>query len=355
MMEHFTVFKYGKEYASFPLLKKLEDRILIGYFTAPIPDHMGIFWWNIGESFNQGETWEWTRKGESFREEYDWPAHSPRERSDRFTIERDHIKIMTGSYGFKIEKDRFKGNVIRSSRNLFHETSSDNWKTMRQKHYVVPGVKAILTFPRSLQVEDLILVPAYALFYKSDESRCLVWRSEDQGKTFRLWNMFPDGINGNEMAFVSTSSGILAHIRSDKHPFLMESWSEDNGKTWAYPTNVCGEGQKSVVGGPPHLLRLKDGRILCSYGYRKEIGSMGIRAIISEDEGETWLSPVSLRQDGGYLSSLRKKSWFKKSVWPGNDVGYPVSIQIEDGKVLTAYYITCEDRVTHIAVTRWKP
>ena len=37
------------------------------------------------------------------------------------------------------------------------------------------------------------------------------------------------------------------------------------------------------------------------------------------------------------------------------DVGYPVSIQLPDGEVLTAYYITPADNVTHSAVTIWRP
>ena len=37
------------------------------------------------------------------------------------------------------------------------------------------------------------------------------------------------------------------------------------------------------------------------------------------------------------------------------DVGYPVSLQLPDGDVLTAYYITPADNVTHSEVTRWTP
>jgi len=356
-MKHTIIFKSKNRYSSFPLLKKLSDRILIGFFSAPIPDHMGLFWWNIFESFDQGETWRYTQKGES---PYDWnllPAKSPREISDRFICEHDGLKIFTGSYGFAFEKDR----RISKSTSLFHKSFSDNLKTY-QKIYEIPGIDIILTFPRSLQINDskhenLILIPAYALLSGSNLSRCFVWRSSNGGKDFHLWNMFPDGVDGNEMAFINTKNGILAHIRSDKHPYLMESQSNDLGKTWTYPVNISHRFNnkiKSIIGGPPHLLRLRDNRILCSYGYR--FTPMGIRAIISTDEGKTWSAPIILREDGGYSSSLYKRRLKNKFKLPsaGNDIGYPVSIQIDDGSILTAYYITCKDQITHIATTKWK-
>jgi len=356
-MKHSIIYKNKNRYSSFPLLKKLKDRILIGFFTAPIPDHMGLFWWNVWESFDEGETWHASMKSESYYE-WDWPAVSPRERSDMFTCELNpfpsHLKMATGSYGFKINKDK----SISKSNSLFYRISPDNWKrTIYQRFYEIPGIDIIVTFPRFFQKINLILVPAYALLSEYDISRCFVWKSEDYGVTFRLWNMFPDGVNGNEMAFIDTKKGILAHIRSDQHPWLMESWSQDQGTTWTYPTNVyydSGDDRGNIYGGPPHLLRLKDGKILCTYGYRKQ--PMGIRAIISNDEAKTWCAPIILREDGGYLSSLHKRKWrnrFKLS-GTGNDIGYPVSVEVSNNKILTAYYITNSDKITHIATTKWE-
>ncbi|HDY88980.1 MAG TPA: exo-alpha-sialidase [bacterium] len=239
-----------------------------------------------------------------------------------------------------------------------HQIYKDNTSIIN-RNYIFPDVDIILTFPRPLHLEsnldygNLTLIPAYALLSEYEFSRCFVWRSTDNGKTFQLFNMFPDGINGNEMAFVQTKNGILAHIRSDNHPYLLESWSDDFGQTWSYPAGVTFQkSNKAVVGGPPHLLKLHDGRLLCTYGYRFE--KMGIRGIISENDGFTWQEPIILRDDGGYLSSLYKKKFLRKLPPPGNDIGYPVSIQLKDGAILTAYYITCEDKVTHIATTTWK-
>jgi len=50
---------------------------------------------------------------------------------------------------------------------------------------------------------------------------------------------------------------------------------------------------------------------------------------------------------------LNKKKWFGKT-YPQNDIGYPVSIQLKDESILTAYYITTEDKITSICTTKWK-
>jgi hypothetical protein len=38
-----------------------------------------------------------------------------------------------------------------------------------------------------------------------------------------------------------------------------------------------------------------------------------------------------------------------------SDVGYPQSVQLLDDSILTAYYITLEDGVSHAACTKWNP
>ena len=168
--------------------------------------------------------------------------------------------------------------------------------------------------------------------------------------------MFPDECNINEMAFIWVHDRILAHLRSDEHSYIMESWSKD-GITWTYPMNIT-DGQNSIIGGPCHLLKLIDGRFLCTYGYRER--PMGIRAMISDD-GDIWDKGYSLRNDGGYASSLHKQNfWQKWTVWGNNldkhgmDMGYPTAIQCSDESILVAYYITNADGITHITTTKFK-
>jgi sialidase-1 len=119
-----------------------------------------------------------------------------------------------------------------------------------------------------------------------------------------------------------TSGRVIMMIRATVRPYndqdprcvLWESYSDDNGRTWVdpFPTPLWGF--------PPHLLLLSDGRVLCTYGYRRP--PYGERACVSVD-GITW-SPddeLVLRDDA-----------------PNGDLGYPASIEIEPGLILSVYY-----------------
>jgi hypothetical protein len=111
--------------------------------------------------------------------------------------------------------------------------------------------------------------------------------------------------------------------------------SDDDGATWhhlARPVPDTGSG-----GNPPTLLRLSDGRLCMTYGYRAQ--PYGIRARLSDDEGRTWGEPIVLRGDGG-----------------SHDLGYPRTVQRPDGAVVTVYYFN--DRPGgegYIAGTIWRP
>jgi len=91
-------------------------------------------------------------------------------------------------------------------------------------------------------------------------------------------------------------------------------------------------------GNPPHMIRLQDGRIALTYGWREK-PYYGIRARISADEGVTWDEEFILRGDG--------------DVW---DLGYPRTVQRLDGMCVTIYYFkdnTSKER--YIAATIWNP
>lgn len=109
--------------------------------------------------------------------------------------------------------------------------------------------------------------------------------------------------------------------------------SDDNGLTWCFLSRV------NEWGAPAHLLVLRDGRLLCTYGRR--VPPYGIRTKISEDGGESWGTELIIRDDGG--------SW---------DVGYPRTALRNDGKVIAVYYINkgndvvnCCGGVRHISAS----
>lgn len=116
--------------------------------------------------------------------------------------------------------------------------------------------------------------------------------------------------------------------------------SDDWGRTWHYLSRLAytdpgNEGHHN--GNPPSLVRLEDGRLLACFGYRGE--PYGIRARISRDDGKTWGRLIHLRDDG--------RKW---------DLGYCRTVVRPDGKVVTIYYFTTQQRPEmHIAATIWDP
>src|SRR5262249_21192717 len=110
----------------------------------------------------------------------------------------------------------------------------------------------------------------------------------------------------------------------------------DDGGSWEFLDRAVPDtGAKS--GNPPSLVRLRDGVLALTWGYRSPPYS--IRARTSRDNGRTWSDTIVLRDDG--------------AAW---DVGYTRSVQRPDGKMVTVYY-WCADarRERTIEATIWEP
>jgi len=109
--------------------------------------------------------------------------------------------------------------------------------------------------------------------------------------------------------------------------------SSDDGASWyrlAEPAIDNG-------GNPASMVRLEDGRIAMTYGWRH--APYGIRARISNDYGQSWGGEQILRDDGA--------SW---------DIGYPQTVQRADGKCVTIYYYHHADQPErYISATIWDP
>jgi hypothetical protein len=83
---------------------------------------------------------------------------------------------------------------------------------------------------------------------------------------------------------------------------------------------------------------------------------MGIRAVLSNDDGRTWdtANPIILRDDGGTVSSLWYNAVGHEPGRGGSDLGYPITVQFTDGSLFTCYWFTGADGITHAASTRWR-
>lgn len=179
-----------------------------------------------------------------------------------------------------------------------------------------------------------------------EEGRVFCARTTDGGKGFGFVSWIgpePEGFAIMPASVRLPDGRILVAIRcrEGKRDLKTErNWidlyaSDDAGATWATvnrPVPDTGRG-----GNPPAMIRLRDGRVCLTYGYRDAPFEMCAR--LSEDSGATWGREVVLREDGG-----------------NHDVGYPRTVQRADGRVVTVYYFNDHaDGERYIAATIWEP
>ena len=163
-----------------------------------------------------------------------------------------------------------------------------------------------------------------------------VMRSTDGGETWERDGIITAGIpelSFSELRILSLGNdGVLAGMRTQEANFCV-SHSDDGGRTWSPPeeTPIYCRGSS-----PLDLLLLDDGRVLATYGHRRE--PFGVRACLSEDGGRTWDvgNEVVLRDDG-----------------LDRDMGYPSSVQLPGGSIFTTYYWHHEDQIRHIRSLKW--
>ncbi len=166
------------------------------------------------------------------------------------------------------------------------------------------------------------------------------YESCDDGKTWTYLAdiQVPQGCQANYMyephAVELPDGKILGAIRvqsSKLEPdftiYLCES--TDGGKTWSVPrpTGICGS--------PPHLTVHSSGAVILSYGRRAKL--FGQRARISYDGGATFGEEIVISEEA-----------------ESDDLGYPSSVELSDGRLLTVYYqILPGDDFASILYTKW--
>lgn len=365
LMNHFVVFKEQGYYCGMPNIRSLSDgRLMVSARVQTWASHSPVGGWYAFVSNDNGETW--IKDGNPSLPP-NWPASSNREKLERIEwVMTDGSYLCAGAVGQEVwpstRRQEAEGRGLRiiphpfdndsiqvGGHKLFVQRSTDHGKSWRRREWDLPNMSILNGNRPPLFLSDgTILLHLYGVDRVGNHSH-YIWRSSDEGRTWRMYPMGTHGygIESNETGMVEVSPGrILAHTRVeavDDNRYLLERWSDDAGKTWTDPVGT------GIWGFPADLLRLRDGRIVCCYGYRRSPG--GVRAVLSDDGGETWDldNMIILRDDGGYPSALKDHNQNWRS-----DVGYPVSIQLDDESILTTYYITCSDRITHTAVTRWR-
>ncbi len=165
-----------------------------------------------------------------------------------------------------------------------------------------------------------------------------VCESTDDGQTWRWLAEIPTRKSDvakdyHELHAIEARDGtILVQIRNHNKTNSGETLqceSADGGKTWSEPHPI------GVWGLPSHLLRLRDDRLLMTYGHRR--APLGNQARLSEDNGKTWSEAMILSGDG-----------------ISGDLGYPSTVQVDDGSLVTVWYETMKGQPKAVLrQTRW--
>ncbi len=295
--------------------------------------------------------------------------------------ERQEIKDMIGREQFlSITKD---GVLFSSSHLLIQDVnnkdnytsgwlhrSEDGGKTWERHRATVDGPLrcGIPEEHGSNSSRNVVELPDGDLLYGvaiRDSAIAYMWRSFDRGKTWdksqrvaiRGYYDNADPFFAEDYTFLN-ASGRLYHWCRVGHPSPMTSmadgrvcpsgndhcdrmmWttSDDLGKTWSQVTDFGDYGQMY-----PRVLKLKDGRLLMTFTQRGMSHPLGLRAIVSYDDGESWdfdsdqliiegFTPWALSSGGGF----------------GN------SIQLADGKLVSCYSYADAGGKPQIEVVRWE-
>jgi hypothetical protein len=190
-------------------------------------------------------------------------------------------------------------------------------------------IRTVVSTPHGpIQLRDGRVLYVGSVYPGAFTQRVLIEESTDDGRSWfvlselRLprdadWNLYePHMCEAGDGRLIVQ---LRAHPQDDSgdetRRCLWQATSEDGGRTWTRPE------QTPIFGFPPHLLRLRDGRLLTTYGRRYP--PMGQRACLSRDDGETW--------DVEHEIIIGREA-------PHFDLGYPSSVELNDGRILTVYY-----------------
>lgn len=206
-----------------------------------------------------------------------------------------------------------------------------------------------------IELEDGTLLLSVYRSVPTQVEKAYLIRSWDGGKTWKDVSLIAEdkrgdvsmfqGTNFNETAILNLGNGkLLSMIRGDSSYYtdgaympiggigeLSYAFSDNAGFSWSHPK------PSGIWGQPGHLLKLNNGVILCTYGYRKT--PYAVKACFSYDNGKTW--------DLDNIITIKENC----PIW---DMGYPMSCQREDGKIVTVYYWVDEQNNRYIEAAIWE-
>ena len=314
----------AKEVCAWPAMTKLPNgTLLIANFNRP----------SHGRMIGDVDCWASEDQGKSWTQRATAAPHEPGTNSNRMnvafgTLANGDALLATSGWSLKPDSASPTGFEIDRVLPIWLCRSTDsgrNWSIDRQGFPpdAPDGGRQIPFGPIYTGSTGVVLMPTYSTPLAGDPpkptwNRVYVHRSTDAGKTWGSVVSLDAEMRLNETALLHVEGRRwLAFARFDR---LYQYESLDDGLTWSKNGPVT---EKACY--PSNPIKLSDGRLLLSYGNRTS-GDPRVEALLSSDGGKSWSAPVR-------LIDLAKSADGKLE-----DMGYPSSIELPGGNVITAYY-----------------
>lgn len=177
------------------------------------------------------------------------------------------------------------------------------------------GAGHVSPYGKIVQLRDgTVLMAVYFEYFDARGNQSYVFRSPDGGKTWKDPALLGEHYNETGIA-VLRDGRVLAALRSEKGGNVSITESSDEGRTWSKAVQITKNAEH-----PADLIQLRDGRVLMTFGERN--APRGVHAMISAD-ARAWdqAKQIVLADDA-----------------PNGDCGYPSSVEVAAGKIVTMYY-----------------
>lgn len=331
----------ARDVCAWPAMTRLDDgTILIANFNQP----------SHGRMVGDVDTWASVDDGKSWEKRAPGAPHLAGTLSNRMNVAfgalpGGEVLLVASGWSLKTDASTPSGLQIDKILRPWVSRSLDGGRTWLIDRESFPefspgGGHQIPFGPVQMGASGDLLVPVYDNIPnpqsgKTKWTHVYVYRSRDRGKSWVDPVVIDAESSYNETALLHVGGGRWLAFCRTTHLVAYES--SDDGRTWA---KLGPATDKSCY--PANAIRLRDGRILLCYGNRAA-GDPRVEAKISSDRGKTWSAPARVAE---VLAAPK----------PGlEDMGYPSSVQLADGSLLTAYYAKRSRLYDgyHLAVVQW--
>ena len=337
ILDQIIIYKEEGLYACFPNMFKINDTLVIGFSTRLTDSHYDKK--GGGKRYistDNGLSWNETKKQLIFpgyrnnKNNYiitvpkNW-KEVPKENLEEVRTDKIYVKYSNGKFW--------------SATGVFQKELSSKGKLIFSESISMPQHALLMGTNLSSYIRSDDGLRILSLFGKINpnqkENQIFLLRSQNDGSS---WNFiipykYPSSLKVGlgETALLETGLDSILGISRGSDGFLYSSRSIDRGRNWELPKKM------SIFGHPANLIEIDKNKILCTYGYRKD--TIGIRAVILDKKTLNILSNTFILRTNGKGNPF--------------DSGYPMTLMLDDKIFFSTYFFTSDDKITHIAGTRW--